>query len=137
MSCQYDNLLTTNKRISRCECSELCRWNSKRSEKTHIFKWTSEYYLFLVVSLCVMVLNSNQKIMFWNIMTTIKWTPWFNVPIHRRLELLSAGLLIFCAFFLIPISICVFFYTLVIAISIRKQNKKKRIHFQYFSPWIQ
>lgn len=43
----------------------------------------------------------------------IQWTPWFNVPTTKRLELLSIGFLIFCTFGLLPIFIMVMLYILV------------------------
>lgn len=29
----------------------------------------------------------------------IKWAPWFNVPLHCRLEVLAVGFLLFCGYF--------------------------------------
>lgn len=43
----------------------------------------------------------------------IHWTPWFNVPNNRRLELFSVGILMFCAFGLIPTTISIILYILV------------------------
>lgn len=36
----------------------------------------------------------------------IKWTPLFDVPNHRRLELISVGLVVFCEILLGPL--CIF-----------------------------
>lgn len=43
----------------------------------------------------------------------INWTPWFNVPMHRRLELFSVGILTFFAFGLVPFTLSAIFYILV------------------------
>lgn len=43
----------------------------------------------------------------------IHWTPWFNVPNNRRMELFSVGILMFCAFGLIPTTISIILYILV------------------------
>ncbi|XP_031624109.1 2-acylglycerol O-acyltransferase 1-like [Contarinia nasturtii] len=45
---------------------------------------------------------------------SIKWTPWFDVPMHRRLECLSVGLIVFCEIALGPI--CTFIFLLLIYI---------------------
>lgn len=44
----------------------------------------------------------------------INWTPWFGVPIHRRLELLSVGLIVFCEIFLGPSVVCIILLLLVV-----------------------
>lgn len=45
----------------------------------------------------------------------IKWTPWFNVPTKKRLELLSIGFFIFCflPIGLLSLSILIMLYILV------------------------
>lgn len=50
---------------------------------------------------------------------SIEWAPLFNVPMHRRLELLSVGLIVFCEIALGPI--CTFIFVLFIVISIEYQ----------------
>lgn len=46
----------------------------------------------------------------------IDWTPWFNVPWHRRAELFSIGLTMFCALILPGLSLLFILYFLVIFI---------------------
>lgn len=43
----------------------------------------------------------------------IDWTPWFDAPMHRRLELFSVGIIVFCEIALGPICICVIFLSIV------------------------
>lgn len=47
----------------------------------------------------------------------INWTPWLNVPTHRRLELFSIGFLMFISLGFIPFGILLIAYTLVIGVS--------------------
>ena len=44
---------------------------------------------------------------------TINWTPWFDVPLHRRLELFSTGILMFCALIVPVLAPTVIIYLLV------------------------
>lgn len=69
----------------------------------------------------------------------IDWTPWFDAPMHRRLELLSVGFIVFCEIAMGPI--CTFFILLLIVILIKKvqfyQKMMKNykfffLKFQYF-----
>lgn len=46
----------------------------------------------------------------------IEWAPWFNVPMHCRLEVLGVAFLIFCAYFVGSICFLGLFYSLVISI---------------------
>lgn len=48
----------------------------------------------------------------------IDWTPWFNVPLHRRLELFSCALLNSCGIFMPTV---ILFTSIYIIVS-RKQN---------------
>lgn len=45
----------------------------------------------------------------------IEWTPWFNVPMHRRLELLSVGFIVFCEVALGPICTVLILFLIVIS----------------------
>lgn len=44
----------------------------------------------------------------------IDWVPWFDTPMHRRLELISVGFIVFCEIALGPI--CTFVILLAIVI---------------------
>lgn len=44
----------------------------------------------------------------------IDWTPWLNVSLHRRLEVLGVAFLIFCAYFVGSISSVTIIHSLVI-----------------------
>lgn len=44
----------------------------------------------------------------------IDWTPWFDAPMHRRLELFSVGFIVFCEVALGPI--CTFLILILIVI---------------------
>lgn len=44
----------------------------------------------------------------------IDWTPWINVSMHRRLEVLGVAFLIFCAYFVGSISSITIIHSLVI-----------------------
>ena len=43
----------------------------------------------------------------------IKWTPWFDVALHRRLEVLCVSFYMFCVIFLGPICAFTIIYLLV------------------------
>lgn len=51
----------------------------------------------------------------------INWTPWFDVPLHRRLELLSIGLVVFCEVVLGPICVFIILCLLVIHFELEKK----------------
>lgn len=48
----------------------------------------------------------------------IQWTPWFDVPIHRRLELFSVAFVIICETILGPICAIIILCLLVTPIFI-------------------
>lgn len=58
----------------------------------------------------------------------INWTPWFDVPLHRRLELLSIGLVVFCEVVLGPI--CVFIILCLLVIHFELEKKTISRHFE-------
>lgn len=51
----------------------------------------------------------------------IEWTPWFDAPMHRRLELFSVGFIVFCEIALGPIAIAAILLLIVISVSISIQ----------------
>lgn len=56
----------------------------------------------------------------------IEWTPWFNVPMHCRLEVLSVAFLQFCGYFSGLIATIAIIYFLVSSL----QNKLRGSVFQ-------
>lgn len=50
----------------------------------------------------------------------INWTPWFNVPMHRRLEVFSLGFMMTFPILICPILSILMIYLLVITLPLVK-----------------